>query len=89
MNNILPHMVGPYQQTRLAFKKVLLGISTEVNRWSQCVEWTNKKLGMAVGALFVRENFNPDSKVRRYNHFYLKNYKYNTFIWYLYIKNLE
>lgn len=29
---------------------------------SQCVEWTNKKLGMAVGALFIRDNFNHESK---------------------------
>lgn len=62
-NNILPHMTDRYQQARLAFKKVLFGISSERNRWSQCVEWTNKKLGMAVGALFIRENFNQESKV--------------------------
>lgn len=65
MDNFLPHLTGPYQQARLAFKKVLMGISTERNRWVQCVEWTNKKMGMAVGALFIRENFNPDSKVRK------------------------
>lgn len=63
MNNFLPHLPNGYQQACLAFKKVLLGISSERNRWSQCVEWTNKKLGMAVGALFIQENFNPDSKV--------------------------
>lgn len=56
-------MTDRYQQARLAFKKVLFGISSERNRWSQCVEWTNKKLGMAVGALFIRENFNQESKV--------------------------
>lgn len=63
MNNFLPHMTNGYQQACLAFKKVLFGVSSERNRWSQCVEWTNKKLGMAVGALFIQENFNPDSKV--------------------------
>jgi len=26
------------------------------------VEWTNKKLGMAVGTLFIRDNFNHESK---------------------------
>ncbi len=26
------------------------------------MEWTNKKLGMAVGNLFIRDNFNHDSK---------------------------
>lgn len=26
------------------------------------MEWTNKKFGMAVGALFIRDNFNHESK---------------------------
>ena len=61
--NITPHMIDEYQQKRVEFRKILLGILSERNRWSQCVEWTNKKLGMAVGALFIRDNFNHDSKV--------------------------
>jgi hypothetical protein len=28
-----------------------------------CVEWTNKKMGMAVGSLFVQDHFNHESKV--------------------------
>lgn len=59
----MPHMIDEYQQKRIEFRKILLGILSERNRWSQCVEWTNKKLGMAVGALFIRENFNHESKV--------------------------
>ena len=27
-----------------------------------CVEWSNKRMGMAVGALFVKDNFNHESK---------------------------
>jgi membrane metallo-endopeptidase-like protein 1 len=61
--NLMPHMIDEYQQKRVEFRKILLGILSERNRWSQCVEWTNKKLGMAVGALFIRDNFNHDSKV--------------------------
>lgn len=60
---ILPHMIDEYQQKIIEFQKILLGILSERHRWSQCVEWTNKKLGMAVGALFIRDNFNQDSKV--------------------------
>jgi hypothetical protein len=60
---IMPHMIDEYQQKRVEFRKILLGILSERNRWSQCVEWTNKKLGMAVGALFIRDNFNHESKV--------------------------
>ncbi|XP_011687007.1 PREDICTED: membrane metallo-endopeptidase-like 1 [Wasmannia auropunctata] len=60
--SIMPHMIDEYQQKRIEFRKILVGILSERNRWSQCVEWTNKKLGMAVGALFIRENFNHESK---------------------------
>lgn len=60
---ILPHMIDEYQQKIIEFRKILLGILSERHRWSQCVEWTNKKLGMAVGALFIRDNFDQHSKV--------------------------
>lgn len=60
---LLPHMMDEYQRERIEFRKILLGILSERHRWSQCVEWTNKRLGMAVGALFIRENFNHESKV--------------------------
>ena len=33
------------------------------HRWNMCVEWTNKKMGMAVGSLFVQDHFNHESKV--------------------------
>ncbi|KAF2886482.1 hypothetical protein ILUMI_19691, partial [Ignelater luminosus] len=59
---LVPHMIDDYQRERVEFRKILLGILSERSRWSQCVEWTNKKLGMAVGALFIHENFNHDSK---------------------------
>lgn len=56
------HMMGDYQKERVEFRKILQGVLSERHRWSQCVEWTNKKLGMAVGALFVKDNFNHESK---------------------------
>lgn len=58
-----PHMIDDYQKERVEFRKILQGVLSERHRWSQCVEWTNKKLGMAVGTLFIRDNFNHDSKV--------------------------
>lgn len=64
--SIMPHMIDKYQQKRLEFQRILLGILNEGNRLSHCVEWTNKKLGMAVGALFIRNNFNNESKVRAF-----------------------
>ncbi|XP_018329444.1 neprilysin-1 [Agrilus planipennis] len=59
---LVPHMIDDYQYERVEFRKILTGILSERHRWSQCVEWTNKKLGMAVGALFIRDHFNHDSK---------------------------
>ncbi|XP_055597323.1 neprilysin-1-like isoform X2 [Uranotaenia lowii] len=60
--SMMTHMIDDYQKERVEFRKILLGIQSERHRWSQCVEWTNKKLGMAVGALFIRDNFNQESK---------------------------
>lgn len=60
---MVPHMMDDYQRERVQFRKILLGILSERHRWSQCVEMTNKKLGMAVGVLFIRDNFNQESKV--------------------------
>ncbi|XP_017870344.1 PREDICTED: neprilysin-2 isoform X2 [Drosophila arizonae] len=60
--SLMTHMIDEYQRERVEFRKILLGIQSERTRWSQCVEWTNKKLGVAVGALFIRDNFNQDSK---------------------------
>ncbi len=60
--DLMPHMPPQYEATRAEFRRVLLGVLTDRNRWNRCVEWTNKKLGMAVGALFIRDNFNHESK---------------------------
>lgn len=57
-------MIDDFQYKRLNFKKILLGILNERSRWRDCVDWTNKRLGMAVGALFIRDNFSLESKVR-------------------------
>lgn len=62
MDSMLPLMNGEYSQKKTEFKKVLYGISAESERWSNCVTLVNKKMGMAVGTLFIRENFDPKSK---------------------------
>lgn len=61
--SLVSHLIDDYQKERIEFQRVLLGIKSERHRWSQCVDWTNKKMGMAVGALFIQDNFNPESKV--------------------------
>ncbi|XP_023018621.1 M13 family metallopeptidase neprilysin 1 [Leptinotarsa decemlineata] len=56
------HLIDEYQRERVEFRRILQGVSSERHRWSQCVEWTNKKMGMSVGALYIRDNFNHESK---------------------------
>lgn len=60
--SLVSHFIDEYQKERIEFQRILLGIRSERHRWSQCVDWTNKKIGLAVGALFIRENFNSESK---------------------------
>ncbi|KAJ6219511.1 hypothetical protein RDWZM_005323 [Blomia tropicalis] len=62
MKSLLPFLDGEFGVRRAKFRKVLFGISADRTRWSQCVELVNKKMGMAVGALFIRDNFDPMSK---------------------------
>ena len=47
--DLIPFLPPQYQVPRAEFRRVLLGVLAERNRWAQCVEWTNKKMGMAVG----------------------------------------
>uniref|UniRef100_T1ISE4 M13 family peptidase n=1 Tax=Strigamia maritima TaxID=126957 RepID=T1ISE4_STRMM len=60
--DLLPYLDEKYQVKRVEFRKVLWGVSADRIRWNQCIELVNKRMGMAVGALFIRDNFNPESK---------------------------
>lgn len=60
--SLTSHLIDDFQKERIEFQRILLGIKSERHRWAQCTDWTNKKLGMAVGALFIRDNFNSESK---------------------------
>lgn len=62
VRNLTPYLAGDYVQKRIDFRKVLLGVSAERVRWTQCVEMVNKRLGMAVGALFIKSQFDPNAK---------------------------
>ena len=60
--DLMPFLPPQYQVPRAEFRRVLLGVLADRNRWNKCVEWTNKKMGMAVGSLFVRNHFNHESQ---------------------------
>ena len=54
----------PISNLRFIYQLITnIAIAIYRNRWSRCVEWTNKKLGMAVGSLYIRDHFKHDSKV--------------------------
>ena len=59
---LAPEMTEAFQQERNEYRKVLQGISRDKVRWQKCVEYTNERMGMAVGRLFLRDNFRKDSK---------------------------
>lgn len=44
--------------------KALYGTQATPPRWKTCTMYVNKNMGMSVGALFVREHFNENSKIR-------------------------
>ncbi|XP_074604806.1 neprilysin-1-like isoform X2 [Brevipalpus obovatus] len=59
---LLPYVGGDFKTKRAEFRKVTTGITAEQLRWSLCVEMVNKRLGTAVGSLFIRDHFDPESK---------------------------
>jgi membrane metallo-endopeptidase-like protein 1 len=56
-------MPDRYQQVLAEFKRSLLGINAHRGLWKTCVDITNKRMGMAVGAMYIQETFNHESKV--------------------------
>ena len=46
----------------IRIKITLQGVSKQQVRWQKCVDFVNERLGMAVGRLFIRENFQKESK---------------------------
>ena len=56
------YLTDDYQKERVIFRHKLFGVIAERSRFIQCVEWTNKHFGLAVGSLFIRDYFNPDSR---------------------------
>ncbi|CAB3375652.1 Hypothetical predicted protein [Cloeon dipterum] len=51
-----------FRQAFKGLRKVLTGTQGEDESWRYCVSDTNSVLGYAVGAMFVREKFNNNSK---------------------------
>ncbi|XP_013379563.1 neprilysin-1 isoform X2 [Lingula anatina] len=58
----VPELSKDFREQRNSYRKVIQGVVKEKVRWQKCVEYANERMGMAVGALFVREHFKKESK---------------------------
>jgi len=63
LKELTAHLVDQFQEKKIEFRQVLMGVTSERSRWRQCVEWTNQNVGMALGLMFIRDNFDPKAKV--------------------------
>ena len=51
-----------YQDAGKILEKALIGTVLHDERWRECVRDTDKTLGFAVGAMFIKNAFDGDSK---------------------------
>ncbi|KAK3104558.1 hypothetical protein FSP39_004964 [Pinctada imbricata] len=58
----VPELTEKFRAARREYRRVSEGISRDIPRWQKCVEYANKKLGVIVGAMFVKDNFQKKSK---------------------------
>ncbi|KZC22470.1 peptidase [Rhodanobacter thiooxydans] len=60
-----PHLSTPFQQEDFAFNAQTLNGQKEMKpRWKRVLDATNDGMGMALGQLYVADNFSPTSKQR-------------------------
>ena len=57
-------LTGEYEKIWFDFNKIFTGVEKIKPRWQGCVSLTNKHLPLAVGALYIQDNFNEENKVR-------------------------
>ncbi|XP_059174583.1 neprilysin-1-like isoform X2 [Physella acuta] len=60
--NLAPEFSEPILKASNDYKLVIQGVKKDQVRWKKCVESANEKLGMIVGAMFIRDNFKKESK---------------------------
>ncbi|XP_046579512.1 neprilysin-1-like [Haliotis rubra] len=60
--NFAAELTESYQHVRRQYRRVLQGVKRDKIRWQKCVEYVNKRMGMAVGSMFIRDNFKKESK---------------------------
>ena len=65
ISNAAPYLSAPFQQQDFAFEQQTLNGQKEMQpRWKRVLETTNGSMGMALGQLYVVDNFPASSKQR-------------------------
>ncbi|WEN16505.1 M13 family metallopeptidase [Rhodanobacter sp. AS-Z3] len=65
ISNAAPYLSAPFQQEDFAFEQQTLNGQKEMQpRWKRVLETTNGSMGMALGQLYVVDNFPASSKQR-------------------------
>ncbi|XP_076451188.1 neprilysin-1-like [Babylonia areolata] len=59
---LAPELTDRYQAVHNQYKMVLHGMKRGKIRWKKCVENVKELMGLAVGAMFIRDNFRRQSK---------------------------
>ena len=52
----------PFIQAYFEFEKTMYGVEVQDPRWQQCIRMLGQTMGMAVGAIFVKEKFKSETK---------------------------
>jgi endothelin-converting enzyme/putative endopeptidase len=65
VNSQLPYLSKPFAQASFDFYSARLrGVQSQPPRWKLCVRWVDRDLGEALGQVFVKHTFAPDTKER-------------------------
>ncbi|CAF97373.1 unnamed protein product, partial [Tetraodon nigroviridis] len=60
--SMVSSLSGSYKDTRKEFRKVVFGMTKEIETWRQCVGFVNSNMDEAVGRLYVERAFSEKSK---------------------------
>ena len=65
VNSQATYLAKPFAQASFDFYSTRLrGVETMPPRWKQCVRWVDRDLGEALGQVFVKRTFAPETKQR-------------------------
>ncbi|HEX6704308.1 MAG TPA: M13 family metallopeptidase [Albitalea sp.] len=65
VNSQAPYLAQPYAQAYFDFYSTKLrGVEKMPPRWKRCVRWVDRDMGEALGQVFVKHTFAPETKER-------------------------